>query len=96
MLCLRDAFLSSLSTSCITNTEPEKKTRVKSLHLSSDPAGKTEDVTMMIVLYRSCSQEKHLLDINTHTVVFAHSRFTVVNGLLHPIATHSVREFVSL
>lgn len=29
MLCLRDAFLSSLTTRCITNTEPQKRVREK-------------------------------------------------------------------
>lgn len=41
-------------------------------------------------------QAKTSQHTHTHSGIFAHSRFTVVNGLLQPIATHSMRVCLSV
>lgn len=80
MLRLRDVFLPSLTTRCITNTEPVKKKKkrsIKASHLSSDTAGKTEEVTMTTDLfYRSCSgrfSRKTLARISSHIQTHKHT-----------------------
>lgn len=104
MLRLRVAYFLPLTTRCITNTQLGEKRKIKratkASHLTSDTAGKTKEDMMTIVLfYRSCSGQfsrKTLARITQHTHAHTqHRRFTVVNGLLHPIATNSMSKFVS-
>lgn len=61
-------------------------------HLRSDTAEKTEEVMMTIVLFyrSSCGRFSRKTPARLSSYKHTHGRFTLVNGLLHPISMYNV------